>query len=229
MSRLRPEQDQCTGRVNAPVISIDMQYNTPKLSFKPIADDISPLIKISMSQEFDNGDHLLMGEGPCHFYLSCLDCDGKNSLARLCCDGANQLLAAFHLSLVEGSLTIKRASKAVAEDVLREIVDEVIRIVRKRDSLRSIYVSALPLLTEYIAFLRKCGFVEDSADGVYFEYDLRDEIPSSTVPNEVTIRDLDVLNEVEMRSRAIAQSSAFSDKDLESMGDEKYSKDDRIS
>ena len=196
----------------------DMPSPEETLYFKPVGNDFSPLGQFVMPNDRDNGEHLLSGGSPCCFYLTLLGCDDNRMIGRICYNSDGRLVAAFHLSLLDGNLCIKRASDSNSTDYVRQIIEASERILREQSDVELLRISSWKKLQDFISFLRMSGFSYALEEEIIFEYDLRGELDPPLNLDGISIRELNETDELEVESRAMAQSSAFSGKDLESVG-----------
>ena len=188
------------------------------LNFKPVGNHFSPLGQFVIPNNRDNREHLLSGGSPCCFYLTLLGCDEKRMIGRICYNSKGRLVAAFHLSLLDGTLCIKRAPDNTSTDHLRQIIGESERILKERSGVGLLKISSWKKLQDFTSFLRKNGFSDASEEEIIFEYDLGGELSPLLNLDGISIRELNETDECEVESRARAQGSAFSGKDLESVG-----------
>ncbi len=195
-----------------------MPFIEKPLNIKPVGNDFAPLGQFVMPNDKDNREHLLLGGSPCCFYLTLLGCDENRMIGRICYNADGQIVAAFHLSLPDGKLNIKRAPDLTSTDHLRQIIEESERILMEQSDVGLLEISSWIKLQDFSSFLKKNGFSDASEEEIIFEFDFGGELDPPRNLDGVSIRELNEDDELEVESRAKVQGSAFSGKDLDSVG-----------
>ncbi len=192
---------------------------TKKLIFETVtAGNRAELLSFTIPKVDDEAEFIRMGHTGRGFYLNAIQGFEKDPISCLCRTPEGEIIAAFYIAFENANTRIKTSSHLVSNNQFLQILDEIVRLSQHLGLTEKLSIHCFEKLTRFTSLIEKRGFEKGDEEDVLMERILSDSSIDSNPSNAFTIRAHDPTDAVEVSNRMLAQTSGFSEQDLDSLG-----------